>query len=167
MRFFTLIVFAALLSIASANYLVHLKYENGLVTQEAVYETNASAPSETFGAYDVSVGSYSAKFSFPVWVIHDPQNLFDENGNQVKIPKADEVITQETVAEALVVVPSAPPGSKLKVSNNGTVLLEEELKSPVSVEVVGKSSEGGCGSAFIIAGILLAGAYIRSVRSTL
>lgn len=122
--------FAVLLSIsllASASYLIQLKYEQGVVTQEEVYDVD-STPDTGAGGYEISVGSYNTNFSFPLILVSDSPGFFDANGTQVLKPDADQVVKEETSGEAFIVVPEVPDGTILSISNGTHTLLNEPLK---------------------------------------
>lgn len=130
LKFFALLLCFCFL--ANAGYLIQLKYENGVVTQQEVYEIE-SEPDASTGGYEVSVGGYSTNISFPIVTMNDPKGLFADNGTQVVRPPSESIITEEE-AETFIVFPEVPDGSELVVRNATHTLLSEPLKQPKEIK---------------------------------
>lgn len=133
--FMLLVLFSAL--IYSTPVILHLGYNNGVVTQLDAYESPNSPADDNFGEYAVYInGVYATNFSFATWVFKDSKVAFDSSGNQLTVPPSEQIISELSESEAFVVLPRASGGETLKITLNGTPVLEEKLKQPLKANDV-------------------------------
>jgi hypothetical protein len=130
---------------ANASYLVHLKYENGVVTQEEVFDVNMSPDTGGPGAFQASLNGYSSNFSFPSLTMYDYAS--SDSFNASELP-GEQIVRINTASDAFVVLPQAPSGSQLQVSNSSATLLNEPIQTPTPFEppVATCSSDADCPS---------------------
>jgi hypothetical protein len=121
-----LLILLGMFGIVSANYLVHLTYDNGKVTQDAVYYIDSATYESDEGEMNVTVGDYESALSFPLMVMHDYTNISESDTRQQ--------VEFVTKAEAYVVVPEVPAGTNIVVSNGTDTLLNEPIKKAVDLE---------------------------------
>ena len=113
-----------MLGTVSANYLVHLTYDNGKVTQGEVYYIDSALYEADEGPMNVTVGSYESSLSFPLLMMHDYADPADARPQMEMLTKA----------EAYIIVPEAPAGTNIVVSNATDILLNEPIKKAVEME---------------------------------
>ncbi len=130
-----LMLLTILTLISNANYLVHLKYSNGTVTQEAIYIVDNDASAGGQGEMELTVNNFQSNFSFPRITMYDPEDIFVFGVNRTTANS--EIIGVDDEADAYVVIPEVPIGSMVRVSNGTDVLMDGPLMVPISVE--GKS----------------------------
>jgi flagellar basal body-associated protein FliL len=142
---FVMLALVLISSIVSANYLVQLKYENGVVTQEAVYETSAAPTQNYEGALNLSIGTYSTSIEFPLLVSTD---------GQIGTRGVHEVQSAET----FVVIPTSTQDRTITITDvTGNTLLSEPLKEVTTPEMIaqGQTESDSTGTGLVIGGVLL------------
>jgi len=130
MRFLAvaLVLAALLVGVTSASYLVQLKYDNGKVTQEKVYEIDAAASALSGGDFNVTVGNFQTSFAYPI-MMKDYDVAYSEN-----MSNPPETMVIPTTFETFVVVPDVQAGANVAVKNGTAVLLNEPIKKAVEIE---------------------------------
>lgn len=119
----------------SASYIIHMQVEEGYIVQKGVYETDSEPDAyREDGNLSLSLGDeYSTTFDPYMWVASDPDDMFDERGEQLYTPKVEEIIYQRPITDIYVVVPDVDPETDLKVEQDGVVLIDEPLMQPKKV----------------------------------
>lgn len=115
-------------------YILNLKYDEGIITKEDLKVIPGEAPDRRIQpkiGYLLELISfnnetlYSFKFNFPLEkLMVPPANWFDENGNQVYIPKSSEVRQRLDVVIITLVIPYFKNGKTISIydPNNTKVL---------------------------------------------
>jgi len=122
-------------ALVNANYLMHLKYSNGTVSQEALYYVDSEIEGDSGGDMQLYVNNFSTNVSFPLITMYDPEDIFVFGVNRTTAKS--EIIGIDDESDAYVVIPEVPVGSMVRVSNGTNILMDEPLMIPISVE--GKS----------------------------
>jgi len=129
---------------ANASYILQLKYENGIITQEAVYPTDAISTPNYEGSLDLTLGNYSTTIGIPVLEAIDG-------------PSGKVGIRESTSPEVFVVVDEVPTGTTLTIKDiTGTTLISEPLIEVTNITPntpVSDTSSDGAG--LVLGGILL------------
>ena len=129
-KIFAILFFVS--ALANANYLVHLKYTSGAVTQESVYIVDSDANAGSSGEMELTVNNFQSNFSFPGITMYDPEDIFIYGVNRTTADS--EIIGIDDEADAYVIIPEVPAGSMVRVSNGTDILMDEPLMIPISVE---------------------------------
>ena len=129
---------------ANASYILQLKYENGVITQEAVYPSDALATPNYEGALDLTLGNYSTTIGLPMLEAVDG-------------PNGKVGIRENTSPEIFVIVNEVPVGTTLTIKDiTGATLLSEPLIEVTNITPntpVSDTSSDGAG--LVLGGILL------------
>ncbi|MFA6065114.1 MAG: hypothetical protein WCW44_06260 [archaeon] len=128
----------------NASYILQLKYENGIITQEAVYPSAAIATPNFEGALDLTLGNYSTTIGLPMLEAIDG-------------PSGKVGIRENTSPEIFVVVSEVPVGTTLTIKDiSGNTLLSEPLKEVTNITPNTPAKDTSTdGTGIVLGGILL------------
>ncbi len=120
-------------------YVLDLNYDRGIVTKESIlvmngyYQEARVQPEDGYLLELVSFDNevlFSLKFKFPLEIVSEAlPEWFDENGNQIYFPTAEEaghIILDKTAIQ--LIIPYFPNGKTIRISNpEGRNLLEVDV----------------------------------------